>query len=101
VSERVVVRAGRTGARLCVRVVPRGARNAIEGVRNGELAVRVTSPPVDGAANAAVIALVADAFGLAKRDISVVAGQTSRHKTLELGGLDEAACRARLSAILR
>ncbi len=97
----VVVRPGKTGVRVNVRVVPRGSKTAIEGVRDGSLLVRVTAPPVGGAANAAVVDVLAGAFGTAKRDIRVVSGQAARRKTVEIGGLDEAVCRAKLSAILR
>jgi uncharacterized protein (TIGR00251 family) len=101
VSQDVVVGHGKAGARFDVRVVPRGSKDAIEGVRSGALVVRVTAPPVGGAANEAVVEMLAHAFRTAKRDIRVVGGQTARRKTIEIGGLDETACRARLSAILR
>jgi uncharacterized protein (TIGR00251 family) len=92
---------GKAGARIAVRVVPRGSKTAIEGARDGALLVRVTAPPIEGAANDAVIAVLADAFDLARRDVVVVSGRTSRRKTVELGGLNAAAVRARLQAILR
>ncbi|HUF46741.1 MAG TPA: DUF167 family protein [Vicinamibacterales bacterium] len=96
----VAVRHGRTGARFDVRVVPRGARTAIEGLRDGSLLVRVTAPPVEGAANDAVVAVVAAALGVARRDLHVVAGATSRRKTLEVAGLDEVTLSGRLTALL-
>jgi hypothetical protein len=102
VSDAVIaIQPGRTGSRIAVRVVPRGSKTAIEGMRDGALLVRVTAPPVEGAANNAVVAALADAFGLARRDVLVVSGRNSRRKTVELAGLDAAAVRARLDAILR
>ena len=97
----VPIRPGKAGPRIDVRVVPRGSRASIEGVRDGALLVRVTAPPVEGAANDAVIGILADAFDLPRRDVRLVAGAHARRKTIELAGLDVAAVRARLSAILR
>jgi len=97
----VKIRPGKSGARLDVRVVPRGSKTAVEGVRDGALLVRVTAPPVGGAANTAVVDLIAGLLGVARRDVSVVTGQTSRRKVLEVRGHDAAAVRSSLSAILR
>jgi len=51
---------------------------------DGELVVAVSKPPVDGAANAAVLAAVADAFGLRRSGVRLISGQTARSKVLEL-----------------
>lgn len=97
----VLVRDGRAGARFDVRVAPRGSRTGIAGVRDGALLVRVTAPPVDGAATEAVVRLLAQALDLAPRDLAVVSGARARRKTIEVRGLDAATLHARLSAILR
>ena len=76
--------------------MPRSSKNAIDGVRDGRILVRVTAAPVDGAANDAVIATIAGALDLPRRAIRVVTGNTSRNKTIEINGLDPAAVRARL-----
>ena len=68
-------------------MVPRSPRAAIDGIRDGRVVVRVNAPPVDGAANEAVIAALADALGVPKRDIQIAAGATSRNKSLEIAGL--------------
>jgi uncharacterized protein (TIGR00251 family) len=83
-----------------VRVIPRAGRTAIAGRRGGAILVRLAAAPVDGAANAALIELLADIFDLPKRAISVVAGHTSRDKRVAIEELTPAEVDAKLSAIL-
>ena len=90
----------RLGVRIETRVTPRASRNAIEGIRDGRLLVRVAASPVDEAANAAVVETVSKALDLAKRDITIVAGGHSRIKSLALSGVSADEVRQRLSAIL-
>ena len=90
----------RLGVRIETRVTPRASRNAIEGIRDGRLVVRVTAPPVGEAANAAVIETVSTALNLARRDVSIVAGDHGRLKSLALSGITAEEVRRRLSAIL-
>ena len=85
---------------LTVRVIPRASKSAIAGTRGDAVLVRLAAPPVDGAANAALIELLAREFDRPKRDITIVSGLTSREKRVEIGGLSDADARARLSAIL-
>ncbi|HEU0024464.1 MAG TPA: DUF167 domain-containing protein [Thermoleophilaceae bacterium] len=82
--------------RLAVRLQPRAAREEIAGERAGALVVRVTSPPVDGRANAALCRLVAKAVGVAPGRVSVVKGASSRNKVLEVEGVDAADIRRAL-----
>jgi len=71
--------------RLAVRVTPRATRDAIEGFdADGVLRMRVTAPPADGAANAAVAKLLASALGLPGRDVLLVTGATARAKVFEV-----------------
>ena len=70
-----------------VLVQPRASRAKIGPRHDGRIKIAVTSPPVDGEANAAVIALLADALGIAKSAIEVVAGASSRRKTLRVAGI--------------
>jgi uncharacterized protein (TIGR00251 family) len=86
------------GVRLRIRVMPRASKSAIAGVRNGCLIVRVTAPPVDGAANAAVLEVIAEAAGVPRRAVSLVTGETSREKTVVIAGVTEAQLRRRLGA---
>jgi uncharacterized protein len=78
--------------RFGVHVIPRASRNAASGERDGALVVRVTAAPVDGAANAAVVALIAKALGLARGEVAVERGERSRDKVVSV----PAAARERL-----
>ena len=84
-------------ADLHVRVQPRAKRDEVVGERGGVLVVRVTAPPVDGRATAAVCALVAKRVGVAKSAVSVVRGAGSRDKLLRIEGLRSDALRRALS----
>lgn len=79
---------GRSEVRLAVRVQPRAARNRVAGRRGDALKVQVAAPPVDGAANAAVIALVADWLGVARRDVRVAHGERGRDKVVAIVAAD-------------
>ncbi len=81
-----------------VRVAPRASREAIIGLHDGALKVALTAPPVDGAANGALIALLAKQLGVAKSSVEIVRGATSKNKTVRIAGLDAATARTRLTA---
>jgi uncharacterized protein len=83
-------------ARLDVRVIPRAPRTVVDGTRGGAILVRLAAPPVDGAANEALIAFLADALDLPRRSIRIIAGETSRDKRVRIEGMDEATARSRL-----
>jgi uncharacterized protein len=83
---------------LRVRLTPRASRNAIGEVRNGELCVRVTAPPVDGRANRELVRLIAGILSIAPGRVSIVAGETSRSKRVVIAGLDAAPVQAKLTA---
>jgi uncharacterized protein YggU (UPF0235/DUF167 family) len=79
------------GLRFLVRLTPRASRNGFDGlVRESDgrpvLRLRVTAAPVKGAANAALVAFVANALNLRKSDVRIVSGQTARLKLVELSG---------------
>jgi uncharacterized protein (TIGR00251 family) len=84
-----LVRRVKDGVLLSVRVVPRSARNEIVGLQGDSLKVRLNAPPVGGAANAALIALIAKSLGMAKRDVELTSGRASRLKTMHLVGARE------------
>jgi uncharacterized protein YggU (UPF0235/DUF167 family) len=72
--------------RVTVRVIPRSRHNSIER-EAGILKARLTAPPVDGAANEALLALLAEKLGIPRRSISIIQGATSRQKIIEIDGL--------------
>jgi hypothetical protein len=73
--------------RFAVRLTPRGGREAVEGVDGaGALRVRVTAPPVDGAANRAMLRLLAADLGVAPSALCLVAGASGRRKVVEVVG---------------
>jgi uncharacterized protein (TIGR00251 family) len=78
---------GAVTTRLNVRVTPRASKNAVEGFRDGALIIRVTAPPVDSAANDAVVELLAKTLGVAKRQITIARGSTGRNKVVEVEGV--------------
>ncbi len=90
-----------SGVRLAVRVTPRANRNALNGVtRDAEgrpsLAVRLAAPPVEGAANKALIRFLADSLALRTSDIHIRAGETARIKVVFIAG-DSSALLARIA----
>jgi uncharacterized protein len=80
--------------RVAVHVQPRASRSEIIGQHGAALKVRVQAPPIDGAANEALVRLLADSLGVPLRSVRVVAGATSRTKTVEIDGTTESAVRA-------
>jgi len=76
------------GVIVSVFVQPRASKNEIIGVQGEELKVRLTSPPVEGAANQSCREFFAKRIGIAKGQVELVAGDKSRHKRLLLRGLD-------------
>lgn len=79
-----------TGVRLTIQVKPRASKPGIAGVVNGMLVVRVGAPPVDGAANAEVIAVLARALDVPRRAISVAVGERSTRKQVDVTGRTKA-----------
>lgn len=75
--------------------MPRGGADRVEGVIDGVLRARVSAPAVDGAANNALVRLLADELGLAQRDVRIVAGASGRQKLVVLDGVDPDAIIAR------
>lgn len=84
------------GAILTVKVVPRAGRTQWAGTRDGALLVRLAAAPVDGAANAALIAFIAGTLDLPRNRVVLIAGETSRTKRVKVIGLSAAAIAARL-----
>ncbi len=75
---------------ISVKVIPRSKKNSVEwenGVEGEGLRVRLTAPPVDGAANEALVGFLAERLGVPKRQAVVVRGATSRQKVVEVAGI--------------
>ena len=81
------------GAVLNLRIVPRAAKNAIAGEHGDALKIRLCAPPVDGAANAALVEFLAETFALPRNRVQLLSGQTSRTKRVLLAGLSAAQVR--------
>lgn len=75
------------GTVLLIKVQPRSSRNQIIGLHEGELRVKLTSPPVDGAANKTCRDFLSKQFGIAKTSVELISGETSRHKRILLRGV--------------
>jgi uncharacterized protein (TIGR00251 family) len=75
---------------LQVRVTPRAGKSGFAGLRDGALIVKLAAAPVDGAANDELVALLAKALRIPKRDITIVSGERSRSKRVRIDGLDAA-----------
>lgn len=83
---------------LAVRVQPRASRNQLVMAGPETITVRLTAPPVEGAANAACRAFLADLLGIAPSRITIARGETARHKLLRIRDADAATVLARLQA---
>jgi hypothetical protein len=76
--------------RVSIRVRPGSARTAVGGEYGGALVVRVTAPAVDGRATEAALNAVAGAFGVRRREVTLISGATSRTKVVDVAGADQA-----------
>jgi len=74
------------GVEIAVRVTPRASRDSFAAGTEAHFAARLAAPPVEGAANAALVPLVAATFGVPKRSVSLIAGDTARLKRLRVTG---------------
>jgi uncharacterized protein (TIGR00251 family) len=92
--------ATRNGVRLTVRVAPKASRSRVVGLADGALKVAVAAPPEDGKANAALVETLAEALGVARRDVALAAGAASRRKLVDVAG-DPARLLARVEALCR
>jgi len=79
--------------RFSIRVQPRASRNEIAGVYGEALRIRLSAPPVDGAANAELIEFLAEIFVVGRRSVKILSGENSRSKIVEIEGTTERAVR--------
>lgn len=85
-------------ARLAVRLTPRASRNAVTKYQDGVLHLRLTAPPVEGAANTACCRFVAALLGVPPGRVGVKAGHKSRDKVLTIEGLSSPAVELALTS---
>jgi uncharacterized protein (TIGR00251 family) len=87
---------GRASLEVKVRLHPRARHNEIAGEREGALVVRVSAPPVDGKANAALCKLIARALGIGRGRVTIVRGASAREKVVRIDGVTEDRLRSTL-----
>ena len=75
------------GVEIQIKVIPRAGRTAVAGTRDGALLVRLAAAPVDGAANEALIEVLADALGVPRRNVSIVSGERNKQKRVRVTGI--------------
>jgi uncharacterized protein (TIGR00251 family) len=85
-----------SGVMLRVFVAPRSANTKVLGLFDGMVKVALTAPPVDGAANKALLAFLAKTLGVPKSSVTIVAGETSRRKAVEVVGISRNNARKKL-----
>ncbi len=86
------------GTAFTVRVIPRASRSELAGIKEGVLRVRLAAPPVGGAANAALVKLLAAILEVRERDVVILAGHNGRQKLLSVAGLSTGQVESRLRA---
>jgi uncharacterized protein (TIGR00251 family) len=72
---------------ISIKVIPKSSHNKIVGWENGELKIKIAAPPEKGSANEELIAYLAESLHLSKSSITLLKGETSRHKRLNIEGL--------------
>jgi uncharacterized protein (TIGR00251 family) len=74
-------------ATLAVRIQPRSSKNSATTMEDGSLKIRLTAPPVDGAANEALIKFLSDALSVSKSQVEILSGHTGRQKIIRISGI--------------
>ena len=77
------------GVLLYVRIQPRASKNEIVMRDDGSIKIRLTAPPVDGAANEALVKFLAGTLSIAKSQVTIISGQTSRDKVVRITGVPD------------
>jgi uncharacterized protein (TIGR00251 family) len=99
-AEALDLRPEGAGCLLKVKVTPRGSSDSVLGVAEGALRIRLTAPPVEGAANAAAREFLSQLLGVPRREVELARGQSARAKTFRIDGLAPDLVRARLAKAL-
>ncbi len=88
-AEELQIQQGADGIIIRVKVVPRSSKTTIEGIYQGALKIRLTSPPVENAANRDLIALLSRKLRIPKSAVQIISGAKSREKKLALAGVEK------------
>ncbi|QEM66858.1 YggU family protein [Geobacter sp. FeAm09] len=88
------------GIIITLHIQPRASKNEVCGIQDNALKIRLTSPPVDGAANKLCREFLAERFHVAKSAVEIVSGETSRHKRVKIGGKEPALLRRTLEELI-
>ncbi len=75
-----------SSASFLIRIQPRASKNELTMMDDGSLKIRLTAPPVDGAANEALVKFLADQFEISRSQVKIVSGHTSREKIVRIDG---------------
>ncbi len=86
--------------RIEVKVQPRASRNQIVGEHDGALKIKLAAPPVEGEANRALLDYLAEILKLPRKNILLIKGDSSRHKLIEICGIDKKTFLAKISAFI-
>lgn len=76
-------------ATLSVRIQPRSSKNSVTRMEDGSLKIRLTAPPVDGAANEAMVRFLSGLLSVGRSQVEIVSGHTSREKRIKIVGMSE------------
>lgn len=85
---KIPYRKSKRGIIVQVKVEPRSSRAQVAGLLGEQLKVKLTSPPVEGAANKQLIEVLSEFFGIKKSSISIIRGQSSKNKVVEIEGIE-------------
>lgn len=91
-----MIRKTARGCKLTLFIQPKASKNEIIGPHNGALKIKITAPPVDGKANAALIEFLSDVLDVPKRNIEILKGETGRNKSVEILEISEEDLRRKL-----
>ncbi|MEA3400405.1 MAG: DUF167 domain-containing protein [Armatimonadota bacterium] len=76
-----------SGVNIRLKVIPNAPKSQVVGWRGRELTVKVTAPPVEGRANRELLRFLAEILGVSPADITILRGETSRRKTVQVAGI--------------
>jgi len=97
----VLLRESKNGLTFDIQVIPHASRAEISGVQEGALKIKVTAPPVEGAANEACIKLLAKELGLKKSQMGISSGAKSRKKTVMIKDISKAELEMKINNICK